>query len=303
VGEFQAWNEPNLPTTLEPQWTKTRHGFVPTSPGIYRSLLNAAYANIKSAQPHAQVVAAGLAPYGDAPGIARMRPLEFLRDLVCLHGAALRPEGCPDPVHFDAIDVHPYAATPTHHAFNADDVSVADIGKLSRVLRVATRTRRALPGGPKAIWANEIGWDSSPPDPAGIPLAREARYLAQTLYELWLQGVSHVMWYEVRDVGAPARFEPYGGLFFRDGRPKVATLAFRLPFVALRGRRGITTLWGRAPAGRSVVIEVERRRGWHRLVVLTETHGGMFYALRRLGSHLTLRARVGSVVSYPWSTG
>jgi hypothetical protein len=303
VTAFQPWNEPNLPTTLEPQWTRTRHGFIATSPGIYRGLLNAAYVNIKSAQPHAQVVAAGLAPYGDAPGVARMRPVQFLRGLVCLQGGALRPERCPDPPHFDAIDIHPYAVTPTHHAFSADDVSVADIRKLWRVLSVASRTHRALPAGPKPIWANEIGWDSFPPDPAGIPLTREAHYLARTLYELWQQGVSHVMWYEVRDVGAPARFEPYGGLFFRGGSSKPATLAFRFPFVALRARPGITTLWGRSPTRGPVAIEAERRGRWRRLLILRPTSGGIFYARRRLGSHLTLRARVGPVVSYPWSTG
>jgi hypothetical protein len=232
-----------------------------------------------------------------------MHPVQFLRELVCLRGRALRPERCPDPVHFDAIDIHPYAETPTRHASNADDVSAADVGKLSRVLRVASLTRRLLPRGPKPIWANEIGWDSSPPDPAGVPLAREARYLSQTLYELWRQGISHVMWYEAHDLGAPARFEPYGGLFFTDGRAKDVSIAFRFPFVALRGRGGIATIWGRAPAGGRVAIEVERRSGWRRLFVLTPSRGDIFYVRRRVGSHLTLRARVGSIVSYPWSTG
>jgi hypothetical protein len=52
-----------------------------------------------------------------------------------------------------------------------------------------------------------------------------------------------------------------------------------------------------------VAIEAERRGRWRRLLILRPTSGGIFYARRRLGSHLTLRARVGPVVSYPWSTG
>jgi hypothetical protein len=270
---------------------------------MYRALLNAAYANIKSAQRGAHVVAAALAPYGEPPGGPRMRPVEFLRELLCLHGRALRPERCPDPAHLDVIDIHPYAVTPTQHAFNADDVSIADIGKLVRVLRAADRTRRILPRGPKPIWADEIGWESSPPDPAGVPLAREARYVSRALYELWLQGVSHVMWYEAHDLGAPARFEPYGGLFFKDGRAKDAALAFRFPFVALRGQGGVVTLWGRSPAPGHVAIEVERRHGWRRVLDLSPTRDGIFRSRLHLGSHLTLRARVRSVVSYPWSTG
>src|SRR5207302_10899244 len=103
-----------------------------------------------------------LAPYGDPPGVDRMRPVAFLRELLCLHGARLRTERCPHPAHFDAIDMHPYAVTPTTHAINADDVSSVDLGRLSRVLRAAIRTRRALPRRQKPIWETELAWPSSP---------------------------------------------------------------------------------------------------------------------------------------------
>src|SRR5205085_6547447 len=98
----------------------------------YRSLLNAAWANIKAVQPHAYVLAAGLAPYGYPPGFNWMQPVQFLRELLCLHGAGLHPERCPNRAHFDAIDIHPYSLRPTIHAFNRDDVSVPDLGRLSR---------------------------------------------------------------------------------------------------------------------------------------------------------------------------
>jgi hypothetical protein len=213
--------------------------------------------------------------------------------------ASLSPGRCPHPAHFDAIDIHPYASTPIIHAFNRDDVSVPDVGRLWRVLRVATRTGRALPRGRKSIWTTEIDWDSSPPDPTGIPLAQQARYLSVAFYKLWQQGVSHVFWYEAGDPGGAGSFSA-GGLFFSDGLPKPASLAFRFPFVAIRDRRGLTTLWGRAPAAGPVTIDIKRRHRWHRLMEVIPTRGGVFYVRRRTRSHVTLQARVGTTVSYPW---
>ena len=228
VAYFQAWNEPNLPATLAPQWKRTRSGYVPASPAIYRGLLNAFYAGVKSVQPHASVLTAGLAPYGDTPGAARMHPVTFLEALLSRRA------------NFDALDIHPYGLTPTHHAFSPDDVSTPDLGRLRRVLR-------AHSAGSKPIWVTEIDWDSKP-DPAAVSLAQQARYLAQAFYELWRQGVSHVLWYQPHDLGGTPRGGiPYGGLFTIDGQAKPASSAFRFPFVALRGTDGSTTLWGRAP--------------------------------------------------------
>jgi hypothetical protein len=303
VSDFQAWNEPNLPDHLAPQWARTRAGYVPASPAIYRALLDALYASVKSVQPQAFVLAGALAPYGDPPGVDRMRPVTFLRELACLRGAALRRESCPARARFDAIDIHPYSLTPTLPASNADDVSVPNIGRLWRVLAAAQRARTVLPGGRKSIWMTEIAWDSSPPDPAGVSLATQARFLSRAFYELWGEGVGHVFWYEAIDPGGnPVHGFTAGGLFFGSGQAKPSATAFRFPFVAIRGRRGITTLWAHVPAPGRVTIEMARGDGWRPLFVLAPTRGGILYAHRRLRAHLALRARVGTIVSYPWST-
>jgi hypothetical protein len=300
VRDYQVWNEPNLPTLLEPQWMRTRRGYAPVSPAIYRALLNAAYAGIKSAQPHAYVLTAGLAPYGDPPGGARVRPVTFLTSLLCLSGPD--PQGCPNPAHFDALDIHPYALAPTIPAFNPDDVSVPDLGRLARVLLAAERTGRALPTGRKPIWVTEIDWDSSPPTPGGLSLGQQARYLSRAFYEFWQQSVSHVFWYEAVDPpGAHGAFSG-GGVFLRTGAAKPSAAAFRFPFVAIRSSGGLTTLWGRAPTVGPVTIEVVRSGGWRRLTRLPTTAGGIFYARRRVSPHLILRARVGTIASYPWPT-
>src|SRR5205085_7884033 len=125
----------------------------PLSPAWYRRMVNAVYTNVKSVQPHASVILAGQAPYGDRPGGARMTPVEFLRDLLCLRGSQLRPQRCPNPAHFDGFDHHPYSLTPTTRASNSEDVALPDLGKLKRVVSVAVRTGRALPSGHKPLWA------------------------------------------------------------------------------------------------------------------------------------------------------
>ena len=284
VSYFQAWNEPNLPTTLGPQWRRTRHGFVPASPAIYRGLLNAFYAAIKAVQPHARVLTAGLAPYGDRPGLARMHPVTFLQGL--LSGRA----------NFDAVDIHPYGLTPTHHAFDRDDVSTPDLGRLRGVMR-------AHAAGSKPLWVTEIDWDSKP-DGAGVSLPQQAHYLARAFYELWRQGVSHVMWYQPHDLGgSPRGGIPDGGLYAQNGQAKPSSIAFRFPFVALRDGGGVTILWGRSPQAGAITIEVARGKRWQPLLRLSSTSAGVFYTRRRLGSRITVRAVAGSIASYPWTVG
>jgi len=301
VSYFQAWNEPNLRTSLMPQWVLSRGHWVPASPGYYRRMLNAVYANVKAVQPHAYVLAAGLAPYGDPPGVDRMAPVTFLREMLCLSGNRLRRERCPNPAHFDATDMHPYGFSPTLHARRAADVAVPDIGKLKPVLRAAVRSGRALPRRSKPIWMTELDWTSNPPDPAGISMPLQARYLALAFYELWRQGVSHVFWFLIRDL--PYKTLTGSGVYFRDGTPKPSSQAFRFPFVALGTPHRMVTIWGRAPVRGTVAIERLRGNRWRTVLRLRRTRGGIFYAGRRLGSHLVLRARIGRTVSVPFATG
>src|SRR5437879_1241786 len=82
------------------------------------------------------------------------------------------------PPHLDAISDHPYAISgPTRRAQNADDTAIPDVGKLVRVLRAARRIGHVVSAGTPQVWVTEFSWDSSPPDPEGVPTARQARWL------------------------------------------------------------------------------------------------------------------------------
>jgi hypothetical protein len=292
---------PTYPKYLMPQWLRASNGaIVAASPGIYRSLLNAFYAGVKAVQPTSYVLAAGTAPYGDPRGVNRMAPLLFLRDMFCLT-SQLQPGRCADPPRFDALDHHPYAISLTARARIAGDVSVPDLGEIRRVLRAAERVRHALPAGSKSLWITEINWSTSPPHP--VRPAVQARYLSEAFYELWTQGVSHVFWFLLRDQSRRAFSAAGGGLYFANGRAKQSAAAFRFPFVALRAPSGELTLWGKAPAVGMVMIEKLVKGAWRRVLGLPTSSGGVFYARRRLGSRLDLRAEMNEITSLGWPTG
>ena len=303
VSYFQAWNEPNLPSYLMPQWVQGVNGsIVAESPVLYRALLNAFYTAIKHVQAHAFVLAAGTAPYGDPPGVGRMAPIVFLDGLFCLT-PALGAEACADPPHLDALDHHPYGLAPTINARLPDDVAVPDLGKIWRVLHAAERTHHVLPAGPKSLWITEIDWSTSPPAP--LTQAVQAAYLSEGFYELWSQDVSHVYWFQLRDPPGKTNSFAGAGLYFGNGVPKLSVAAFRFPFVALpvpRNKKSVI-LWGKAPVAGTVVIQKRVGNGWRTVRTLRTTAGGIFYAVPRLSPLLQLRARIGAFASLPWVNG
>jgi len=301
VRYFQVWAEENLWIDLNPLW----EGGSMVAPGHYRAMLNAAYAAIHAANPGARVILGGLSPYGDAErGARRIPPVWFWRALLCLRGKRLHPVRCPHPAHFDIAAHNPIeVGGPGLHATSPFDVSMPDIGRLTPILRRAIATRRVLPARPKPFWATEIWWDSSPPDPEGVPARRHARFIAKGLFELWRQGVDAVVWWYLRDQ-APRRSgfasTQQSGLFFRDGRPKLAYRAFRFPFVAGRERGGRLVLWGKAPSPGRVVVERRTRRGWAPLAHPAAGRNRVFLARVEIQGALRLRARQAGTTSLPW---
>lgn len=251
VAAFQVWNEPNLAKYLTPQW-RGRRTFAPAH---YRRMLSAFYRGVKSVRSDALVVTAGTAPFGDPEsGGDRIMPARFVRDMLCLRRARgrLRAAACPAPARFDVLAHHPYSVgSPSRRALNADDVSIPDMSKLTTLLRKAEALGRALPRKRHRLWVTEVSYDSSPPDPDGVPVAQHARFVAQTLYLLWRLGVDTITWFQIRDQAPEPSFAAtnQSGIYYRDGREKPARRAFRFPFVAERASRrhraGVGPLAGR----------------------------------------------------------
>jgi hypothetical protein len=301
VWAFQLWNEPNLPDYLEPQFQDGR----PASPVIYRGMLNAFYTGIKSVDPGALVVTAGTAPFGDPPPSGpRMAPALFWRVALCVQqvGIQLRDTHCKDPAHFDVLAHHPYSVgDPATTALNPDDVSIPDIGKLTKILRVAERGGTALPRIHHSIWVTEVGYNTKPPNPQGVPVAEDARWLEQTLELLWSQGVSLVTWNTIVDQAPHPNYfvTSQAGIYYLSGRPKPALTAFEFPIVAWR-QHGVVEIWGRAPSSGRLALQIHKGNKWVTISSLNVHIGSTFLTHFVDTKPLTLRGQLNRLTSIAW---
>ncbi len=302
VRYWEPWNEPNLSIYLAPQWTRQGRHWVAASPVIYRGLLNAFYAGLTSTLPQAQVIAAGTAPFGDPPGGERMAPVVFDRTLLCLTGAALKPAPCPNPAHFEILDHHPYAiGSPYTRALDPNDVSIPDIGKLSRLLVKAEETGRVLPSGAKPVWVLEVGYDTDPPNPQGVPVAEDALWTEETLYELWSEGVGTITWFLLRDEppvpNYPSTYQT--GMYYLDGQPKPSQEAFHFPLVVDTRDPRHEILWTRVPASGTLVVQRLVGSTWQTLFSLPVSAGQVVERVITNG-HARFMASVAGQSSLEW---
>jgi hypothetical protein len=309
IRDWEPWNEPNLQVFLAPQWKHVGGRSEAISPGIYRALLNAFYAGLKAVAP-ADVVAAGTtAPFGDPPGGSRMQPATFWRDLLCVtagpHPVSTR---CGAHVHFDAISHHPYPiGPPTYHAIDANDVTVPDLGKITRLIPVAERAGNVLPNGPKPLWITEISWES-PPDPNGLSYADQALYLEGAIDVLYHEGASMFIWFNLRDqpLNPPKYTNLQSGVYSRGATPaqdvaKPSLSAFEFPFTAYR-TNGFANLWGMAPTAVAVAIQEQEGAKWVTVRTLAAANTRIFSGSLLVGPRTSLRAVSGGKASVTWTT-
>ena len=211
-----AWNEPNNPVFLYPQYRRVRGRWFAQSAYSYVRICNAIYNGVHSVQHSAAKVACGATdPHGNnQPGSSRasISPLAFLR-LVKLYG--LR--------RFDAWAHHPYAGRPTEKPTTRpkgkNTVTLANIGDLIREL-----TR--LYGG-KHIWITEYGYQTRPPDKVfGVSWKTQAKYLAQA-YSIARKNprVDMMLWFLIKDDSRLAGWQ--SGFFTARGQRKPAYTAFQ----------------------------------------------------------------------------
>ncbi len=125
IRAWEVWNEPNLPEFWD--------GAHPAPPAAYRALLAAARRGLRTADPQARVIFAGLSPAN-----AATRPRVFLRGVAADGGACL----------FDAVAIHPYAGTA--------EGAVDEVRAIHEELD-ALGLRRDVATDPQ-VWVTEWGW-------------------------------------------------------------------------------------------------------------------------------------------------
>jgi hypothetical protein len=218
VRKWMAWNEPNNPVFLQPQWRKVGKKYVPIAAKSYAQMCTAIWAGVHATNLKETVACGATDPRGNnrprssRPSIA---PLTFLQ--------ALKKFGLRD---FDVYAHHPYynrpTETPTTPPKAKTVVTLANINLLTTLLSRLY--------GPKKLWITEYGYQTKPPDRSfGVTWTKQAQYLTRAFAIARRNPrITLMLWFLLRDEKRLAGWQ--SGLETASGKKKPAFNAFmRLP--------------------------------------------------------------------------
>jgi hypothetical protein len=206
IREWQIWNESNF-----------FYFAYPVSPSAYGKLVTISSKAIKSVDPKARVVLAGLFAEPTAKGKRGMPATTYLQRLYKIPGFERR---------FDGIDLHPYA------------IDSEDLERMIEEFTEVARENRDRP----ALYLTELGWGSENnfeqvAFEQGIrgqvkQLRASYKYLLENARRLNLKGA---YWFSWKDLPGSCTFCDSVG-FFREG-PKFRAKPAWHAFVAITGGR------------------------------------------------------------------
>ena len=212
-----AWNEPNNPVFLKPQWKRVRGSWRPQSPFDYAKICSAIWAGVHSTGLANEKVGCGVTgPRGnDAPASKRAStsPLVFM---TWLRRAGLK--------RFDAYAHHPYYGNrferPTTVPRSKKAVTLGNIGVLVRQLN-------RLFGRSKRLWVTEYGYQTRPPDRFfGVPYRLQAKYVHQAIARARAtKRIDIFVWFLIRDERRLSGWQ--SGVITASGKRKPAFRAFQ----------------------------------------------------------------------------
>jgi hypothetical protein len=167
-----AWNEPNNPVFIRPQFRKAGGRFVVASAAIYAKICNAIYAGVHSTRISGERVACGAtAPRGNnsarnvRPSVT---PLVFLKALKKAHA------------RFDVYAHHPYYSGPSETPRTPPKVAKSGVVTLGNIGTLLSLLKKLYPG--KHLWITEYGYQTKPPDRIfGVSYGKQAKYLSEAV--------------------------------------------------------------------------------------------------------------------------
>ena len=218
---WTAWNEPNNPVFLSPQYVKQGGKWVVESAVQYAKICNAVYAGIHAGGISGEKVACGVtAPKGnDAPTTTRpsVDPLSFLE--------AAKKAGMKK---FDVYAHHPYYARPSEsptYVPSGNEARRVQLGNIGVLLAEISKLY-----GPKHLWITEYGFETNPPDHNfGVSYAQQAAYLTEA-YSIARKNprIDMLLWFLIKDDSDLGGWQ--SGLETAGGKHKPAWNAFvRVP--------------------------------------------------------------------------
>jgi hypothetical protein len=226
VSLWTAWNEPNIPLGLKPQWRRLGGRWVVHSAWAYARICNAVYEGIHLTLLRGEEVACGVttARGNNAPGTRRpsVAPIGFLR--------AAKAYGMRD---FDAYAHHPYSGDPRlAPGAKPKNKRAITLGNIQKLIDEVTKLY-----GPKPIWITEYGYETSPPDRVfGVTWEKQARYLREA-YGIARRNprIEMLSWFLARDEARERGWQ--SGFVSAGGRRKPAFYEFQSLAGAARRRQ------------------------------------------------------------------
>jgi hypothetical protein len=216
VRHWLAWNEPNNPVFLRPQFKRVRGGWRIESAVQYAKICNAILSGIRATVLNGEKIACGVtAPRGNnAPNSRRasVSPLAFLR--------AMKRYGAR---RFDAYAHHPYygsrSETPTTRPKAPTAVTLGNINDL-----VGELTRLY---GHKRVWITEYGYQTTPQDKFfGVTYQKQAAYLRQAFRIARRHPrIDMMLWFLIRDQPSVGHWQ--SGFYTHGMKRKPSFTAFR----------------------------------------------------------------------------
>jgi hypothetical protein len=217
VRKWLAWNEPNNPVFLTPQWAKiNKRKFIPVAARTYVQICTAVWAGVHATHLSKEVVACGATdPRGNNAARNRRPSIAPLSFLANLKRYGLR--------HFDVYAHHPYYGSPSESPSTKPKAkNVVTLANISDLTKLLTRLY-----GNKKLWITEYGYQTSPPDRLfGVSWAKQAKYLTKA-YAMARKNprITMMLWFLIRDEGRLGGWQ--SGFFTAAGKKKPAYNAFR----------------------------------------------------------------------------
>ncbi|HET8652947.1 MAG TPA: hypothetical protein VFM13_10285, partial [Gaiellaceae bacterium] len=217
VRHWLAWNEPNNPVFLKPQWKRFPSGWRPQSAFDYAKICSAVWAGVHGTRLRGEKVACGATgPRGnDAPRSSRpsTSPLVFL---TWLRRAGLK--------RFDVYAHHPYSMSRFERPSTVPRSKKAvTLGNIEVLIRQLNR----LYGRKKRLWITEYGYQTRPPDRFfGVRYATQAKYVHQAVaIAQRTRRIDMLLWFLIRDEHRLSGWQ--SGVLSARGQRKPAFRAFQ----------------------------------------------------------------------------
>src|SRR3954464_7548957 len=279
VAAWSFWNEPNQPGWLSPQFEFKGGRAVNTAAKVYRDLARSGLAGLRATGHGRDLRLLGeTAPIGSSvssclrgrSGSSRSRclakvkadPTTFIKGLLCLGTRTGLGGGGFKRLSVSGFAHHPYTrgggVPPTTRSSTPGEITIRTGARLHRLLDQGGRAGHIARRVP--IYYTETGFQTNPPDTIfGVRPAQQAAYINQSDYMAYRDSrVKSMAQYIIVDEIPESSFQ--SGLRDRNGAPKLAYDAWRLPLWVVKSGSGVR-VWGQIrplPDGGSTQVELQQ---------------------------------------------